>query len=572
VEGSPVTTKALSVLFLALSAPSVWVLAGQKADFKDATARVIGAQLIAVSEKGAANARVTIIEFSDFECPFCARVAPIAQKLLRTYPDKVRFIFKNNPLSIHSHALLAHEAALAAGAQGKFWEMHDLLFASQQRLERGDLLHYAKQLHLDLTAFTDALDSHLYRPLIEKDLADARGFGVGSTPTFFVNGTKVVGAQSLEALKAIVDKDLGLSPTPRRVVTIGQAPVRGSSTAPVTVVEFSDFQCPYCARALPTVKELLSGYPGKIKWVFKSFPLDFHADASLAHQAALAAGAQGNFWEMHDRIFAKQRAIKHDDLVQAARDLGLDVPRFIDDIDSGRFKAAVEEDKAEGARLGVQATPTFFINGEEIEGALPVAKFREIVDRDLGRSANVVQVKTPPPDPVDSVSQGPKNAPVTFIWFSDLQSPLSPKAAELVRQVMSAYPGKVRLVFKNRPLEFHVEAALAHQAALAAGAQGKFWEMHDLILANQKALAKEDLVRHAVRLGLDRERFEAALDAETYAPIIAIDLAEARKLGVFGVPVFFINGKRIDGLQAFAVFTQIVDAQLKQVSAAICGQ
>jgi protein-disulfide isomerase len=543
--------------------------------------------LAAVSATGAIEAPVTIVEFSDFECPFCGKVAPVIGELLKAYPNQIRLIFKHKPLPIHPHAALAHEAALAAEEQGKFWEMHDLLFANQKRLERADLLEYAKQLNLDVVVFQQALDSHRYKPVIEQNLAEARGLGVDGTPTCFVNGRKIIGARSLAAFKGLIDEALGLAKpvlnaatgpgSQKKEVSIGHAPVRGSPAAEVTIVEFADFQCPFCARALPVLQQLLAEYPDKVKWVFKGFPLDFHHDSLLAHEAALAAGAQGKFWEMHDRLFEHQGAMKRDDLLQKARDLNLDMTRFVADLDSGHYRADVEADRAEGVRLGVNGTPTFFINGEGLVGLLPVAEFRSAIEQALefaskdGKGAIKATKTERPPSPRDVVTsstKGPAGAPLTIVWFSDLQIPLTPKTAELVRDLISAYPEKVRIVFKNCPLQFHSEDLLAHEAALAAGAQAKFWPMHDLILANQGALTKEDLVGYAVRLGLDREKFSTALARGTYRQQINDDLAEARKLSVFGVPVFFVNGKRVDGVQPLAMLKDLIDSELRRVQVA----
>jgi protein-disulfide isomerase len=234
------------------------------------------------TEKGPSDAPVTIIEFTDFECPFCGKATAAIQELLASDPGHVHFILKNNPLSIHPHAFLAHEAALAANEQGKFWEMHDLLFAHQNRLERQDLLDYAKQLNLDVDRFRQALDSHRYAPLIEHDLAEARRLGVAATPTFFVSGKRVLGLQSLDGLKALIyaaleaaapageaaDADSAI----RKDIPVGPAPVRGPTQAAVTVVEFADFECLYCRQAQPVLQELLRDYPRAVRLVFKSFP------------------------------------------------------------------------------------------------------------------------------------------------------------------------------------------------------------------------------------------------------------------------------------------------------------
>jgi protein-disulfide isomerase len=139
-----------------------------------------------VDVAGHVQAPITVLIFSDFESFPCARSASVLAGLLARTKD-VRLIFKHAPASTNPNALLAHEAALAAGAQGKFWEMHDTLFENQTKLTLADLLTYAKALNLDLPAFQRALDNHTYRPIIERDLAEAKGLGVTTTPTFFAN-------------------------------------------------------------------------------------------------------------------------------------------------------------------------------------------------------------------------------------------------------------------------------------------------------------------------------------------------------------------------------------------------
>ena len=349
--------------------------------------------LASAAIQGSPNAPVVIIEFSDFECPFCRRVWPTIQELLRTYPDQVQFVFKHSPLPIHENAPLAHEAALAAGQQGRFWEMHDLLFANQERLGPKDLVEYAKQQGLDAESFLQALQSRMFKGAVDRDVLEAKALGVTATPTFFVNGRKLVGAQSLETFKSVIDEELGRRPTSGletpdtedRVpdIDVATAPIRGAPSAPVTIVEFSDLQCPFCASALPTVHALLAKYGNKIRWVFKHFPLDFHEDAALAHEAVLAAGEQRKFWEMHDWIFANQKTMKRDDLFRTAKDLGLDMAQFRQDVDSHRLKNAIDRDKAEGERLGVNGTPTFFINGRRLVGARPLDDFQRLIEEEL---------------------------------------------------------------------------------------------------------------------------------------------------------------------------------------------
>ena len=147
---------------------------------------------------------ITILVFSDFESFPCARFASVLSGLLAGHRE-VQVIFKHSPAITSANSGLAHEAALAAGAQGKFREMHDLLFANQKRLAPEDLMQYATEIKLDVGEFRRALDQHTFRPAVERDLAEACGLGVTTTPTFFINGRRLVGAQGAPAIKAVFD-------------------------------------------------------------------------------------------------------------------------------------------------------------------------------------------------------------------------------------------------------------------------------------------------------------------------------------------------------------------------------
>jgi protein-disulfide isomerase len=509
---------------------------------------------------GNSNAPVKIIEFFDYQCPFCAAAIPNLEAAIRSYPGKVQLILKSSPLPIHPDSMLAHQAALAAEEQGKFWEMHRLLYANQRRLKPDNLLDYARQLNLDVERFQNRLQTGYYRPAIEKDVAFAQSLGVEGTPTFFIKNQKLVGAQSQERLKAAIaaalmnPKGTTFDPAAQaraelKELDLSHSPVRGNQQAPVTIIEFSDMQCPFCAAVVPTLRQLTEQYPDQIKWVFKNFPLSFHKDSPLAHRATLAAGEQGKFWEMHDLIFADQRNIKRDDLLQKARSLGLDMERFQADLDGVKLTQLVESDRQEGERLNVQGTPTFFINGKQYWGNMSLAQFQAIVHKELPSGSSTQMAATIKKNR-NEVFSGPSDAPITVVWFSDLQSELTLKTTLQVRQLMNAHPGKMRLVFKNRPLETHPGAIRLHEAAMAANAQGKFWQMHDLIIANPHKDDEQTLLSYAARLGLDVERFQNELRNHSYLSAIQEDVAEAREKNILGSPVFFMNGTRLDGLQS----------------------
>ena len=233
--------------------------------------------------------------------------------------------------------------------------------------------------------------------------------------TFFVNGQRYAGAATLLTLKGFVDRALGkpavatvaqVSAAPRvGHINIDGAPLRGARDAQVTIVEFTDLQCPFCAQSIPVMQWVMTAYDGRVNWIFKHFPLSIHPNAMLAHQAALAAAEQGKFWAMHDALFADQRNVKRDALRAAAERLGLDLPRFTADLDSPRMKARVETERREGTALGVTGTPTFFINGRRVVGFKTHEEMKRIIEQELADRPATPARLDPAPTPT-----GPESA------------------------------------------------------------------------------------------------------------------------------------------------------------------
>ncbi|HEY6880105.1 MAG TPA: thioredoxin domain-containing protein [Polyangiales bacterium] len=157
---------------------------------------------------GPADAKVTIVEFSDFQCPFCSRAADAAHKVKEKYGDKVRFVFRQFPLSFHKDAHTAAEASLAANAQGKFWPFHDKLFANQQKLDRASLEGYAKEVGLNVPSFKKALDSKEFAATVDGELKMGEEVAVQGTPTMFLNGARVADPTNFEKLSADIEEAL----------------------------------------------------------------------------------------------------------------------------------------------------------------------------------------------------------------------------------------------------------------------------------------------------------------------------------------------------------------------------
>jgi len=191
-------------------------------------------------------------------------------------------------------------------------------------------------------------------------------------------------ASYVDKLKADAKVEVLLAPyRPPRVVVEAKGPAKGPEKAPVTIVEFSDFQCPFCTRAEAVVAEVLRAYPDKIRLVYRDFPLPNHSDAPKAAEAAHCAGDQGKYWDMHAKLFANQQSLDVKSLKGHAKAIGLDTARFDKCLDSGEKAKLVEEGKQAGAALGVTGTPAFFVNGILVSGAQPFEAFKEIIDAEL---------------------------------------------------------------------------------------------------------------------------------------------------------------------------------------------
>ncbi|SEU24301.1 Protein-disulfide isomerase [Stigmatella erecta] len=365
--------------------------------------------------QGPADALVTLVEFTDFQCPFCSRASASVKQVMEDYQGQLRVVIKQHPLAFHARARPAALAALAAHEQGKFFEYHDKLFANQKALDDASLETYAKEVGLDIKRWKKSLADPKLAQAVDRDTALAVSLGAGGTPGFFVNGRFFSGAQPIEVFRAVIEEELGkasllvkegMKPSdvyasvlahgvsapppppepPAQKVDLGTAPAKGPSDAPVTLVAFSDFECPFCSRAANTVKQLEGEYQGKLRVAFKHQPLPRHANAKLAAAASLAANEQGKFWEYHDKLFANQTALDRAALERYAEELKLDMGKFKSALDSNKFDAQISADSAQGHQIGAAGTPTFFVNGRPIVGAKPIENFRRVIDDELRKA------------------------------------------------------------------------------------------------------------------------------------------------------------------------------------------
>ncbi|MFN2221367.1 MAG: DsbA family protein, partial [Candidatus Promineifilaceae bacterium] len=360
--------------------------------------------------RGDPGAPVVIQEYSDYQCPFCSRF------YMQTLPSLLEnqiaggdavLIYYDFPLAnIHPQASAAANAARCAGEQGAaaYWAMHDTLFSRPEEWAVTDsatvFVSYAEELTLDIEVFESCVAENRYAAEIQADLASGQSQGVTGTPTFFINGQKLVGAQPLDSFVSAIDTvksggQIASDEPPQQAPAAAPTPAAfaddfagamGDPDAPVTIVEFTDYQCPYCSQhSLQTLPSIVSELvdTGRVYYILKDLPLDqLHPDARAAAEAARCAGDQGAYWAMHDALFANQSewAGQGDAatalFVDYAAELGLDDAEMTACLESSRFEDAVAANVAEARTLGISGTPMFFVDGYPLNGARPFEHFQ----------------------------------------------------------------------------------------------------------------------------------------------------------------------------------------------------
>lgn len=390
---------------------------------------------------GDALAPVTIVMFSDFECPFCSRVESTLDVLRNKYgPTNLRIVWKDFPLPFHKNAPAAHRAAelvFELGGAEAFWSFHRNAFADRKSLNDASYNRWAGEAGVDVTTFKRRFDAGDGQTQVDADHALGERLGVRGTPAFFVNGKFLTGAQPEGKFAAAIDEQLvrahqliasgtrrsdvynvlsaqnfeaptvGTKPPPakpaiRDTTTVFRVPVTpfdpqlGPADALVTVVEFADFQCPFCARANATLKQVRSHYGDKVRIVWKDNPLPFHKKAlpaaKFAREAFLQKGHAG-FWQAHALFFEDTRAFSEADFPRFAALIGMDLAAL--GRNGAQHATFIDGSQQLSSQLGAAGTPSFFINGRSLRGAQPFEKFREIIDQEVTHASRLVAAGTP---------------------------------------------------------------------------------------------------------------------------------------------------------------------------------
>jgi protein-disulfide isomerase len=587
--------------------------------------------------RGTRLALVTIVVFSDFQCPFCSRLATTLERVTETYGDDVRIVFKHDPLPFHEHARLAADvgaAVFALKGSEAFWRYHDMAFRRQQLMSADTIRTWAVAAGADSREIEEGIARKKWGEKVERDLAVAKRLGVNGTPASFVNGVSLTGAQPFEKFKDVIDaelakaKDLAAHGVAREriyarmaaanyqepklakhddddddddkpdtqvwKVPVGSSPVRGSSSALVTVIEFGDFQCPFCKRVQPTLERLRTEYGDRVRWVWKDQPLSFHPRAEPAAELARSARAQKGeaaFWTAHDKLFDTQPKLDDADLESVARALGLDVAKTTAAMKGKTYAKAIETDLALGDEVQAAGTPHFFINGHRLVGAQPYEKIKAAIETELtkaealvrggvaktalyetiikdGKAAPEPERKSVAASAVSAPFRGAANAKVVIQEFSDFQCPFCSRAEPTIDELLKAYPGKIKVVWRNVPLPFHTDAPLAAEAAREAFVQkgnDGFSKMRELLFKGQKiqdGLKRSALDGYAAIVGLDATKFGKALDDRTHQAAIDADKKAANDAGISGTPSFTIGPYYLSGAQPLPKFKKLVERVL----------
>ncbi len=484
---------------------------------------------------GSPNAPVTLVAFLDFECRFCKRAQPTLWALGEHYgPERLRIVFKHNPLPFHSRAMpaaLVAQAVFELGGPRAFFSYASLLYEHQETLAQQDQGAWARQLGLDPGDVARLAQGEAIARKVARDKALAERVGARGTPNFRINGVQVSGAQPAAKFREVMDAELEATrtlvargipvgslyatrvvanhrkPEPRAKkappppdlktykVLVGKSPVRGPKDAPVTIVAFLDFECRFCKRVQKTLDDLFERYPNQLRLVFKHNALEFHPRAMPAAMLAIEAQKQkGNagFWAAAELLWQSSPDLADSNLIEIGTALKLRKNSVHRAITKLTHEKLVEADRELAGDLRARGTPHFFINGRRLSGAQPIENFSKLIDEQLAKANALMESGIPrsgvyaaimkdaipaplmirlSPTPKDAPFRGPKNAPIVIHVFADFECPFCRKAQPTMKTLLEEFPKQVRIVYRHLPLPFHKRARPAAAAALEAMAQ-----------------------------------------------------------------------------------------------------
>ncbi|GEM_PF-762384 len=623
-----------------------------------------GDKLVRPSLGAKKDAKIEVLAFVDYACPFCKSGASKLTDAAAKHGKDIRFRILNLPLDVHENSVVLAKGAVAAAKMGKWRAYYDAMLATE-KADEAAVLAWAKKAGLDEAKFKAALNAKATTEQVAHDVALANVLGVAGTPSFIVNGALVQAVQGPEDwAKIVAGQTAGYdklvkggathaeahwklvqanspkrapvykkhvldgvappaSPVPAKVkkgsgvvsaqimpagggmgaVQVGQPvrvgeeagdpktvwrvsvrpddPMRGAKDALVTMVIFEDFQCPYCKQLLATLKNVRTKVGDKdLRIVFKHNPLiGSHKHAMAAAEAAEAARAQGKFWELHDILFDNQAKIG-EALRDFANQAGLEMAQYDNAMASHGAASRIEADMEQAGALGARGTPNIFINGRKLVGAKDADTLLKHINEALAEAKAVVakgdvkaadyydhavgKGKLLPSlageavkiDTAGAATRGPAGAAVHIVAFEDFQCPFCARLDQHIAAMEQEFPGRVKVTWMDFPLfDIHPNAGDAAQVGKEALKQGKFWQFHAALMADQSDLSKKGLSAIAKNVGMDIKKLDAAMKNATHEAAVAKERKIGEALGIKGTPTVFINGHKFTPQLGFSART-----------------
>jgi protein-disulfide isomerase len=580
---------------------------------------------------GSPTAYVTWVVFADFRGPICKELSSGLDRVREVYPpDVLRIVWKHRPSPNLVQAKLAStvgQGVFALGGAQAFWRYRDLAFRERENITSALIRQWALATGVRGEELDAGLEHGAWADKVERDAALATKLGVTEAPVSFVNGVQVPGAPALDVLRNLIDVELAKAKVleqsgvpraniyaqavaansplagsaaggselddPKAVwrVRLGASPVRGKSTAPVTIVAFSDFACVPCKRAAETLERIRAAYGDGVRFVWKDAPPPAHSRISPAAYLARAARAQkgdAGFWDMYDRLFALAK-LEDVDLEMAAQAAGLDVKAAMAAVRGQVSKKEVEADLELAEDIEVTVPPQFFVNGRRLIGDPSYEKLRAVVDEEVKKADALLHSGIEPTAlydwfikdglPGEPISKsvpfypnapfkGPVGAPIVVQEFSE--SPCGPcaQADPMLDDLVKAFPGMVKVLWRDLPTLGHIGAPLAAQGAREAFAEkgnDGFWAIRGRMALRPKSLTREDLEQCAGEVGLDGDKFRKALDARVYSAVVEADEKVAADVGIVSTPTFVVGSYILRGLPSFARLSRLVRRAISEL-------
>lgn len=584
---------------------------------------------------GDPQAEVTLIAFLNFECSSCLSSFRTLQQLRATHEQsELRIVLKHLPESVHTAAFPAAIATqavqLGLGSEAAF-RYAQKIFEHPASIGYTELAQWAQELGLSRDMYNESVSDELTVQRIASDVMQARRLGLEAPPAFFLNGRLFTHDQEVDTLRAAIQEErramqqllqkeewatayqkrilinsqesvvhalLARDPHDYRVPLEG-SPTLGSAQAPVTVVLFTDFECPYCKRVEATLHSLKKKYsPEQVRWVFKHRPLDFHPRARLASLLTASIyekkGSEA-FFAAADDVFVSAPDLSDATLLAIGKKHGLtqdEAKRALAGQDPAA-NARLKQDRELALLTQAEGTPHFFINGKRLSGARPAAHFEALIRHELGRAEALLAqgvsperlyetlqkdalspgapqlITTPLPEDNQPV-RGTAQAPVSIHIWSDFECPYCKRVESVLAELTRRHPQKLRFIWHDLPLDFHEAARPAARAGREAfrqqGSAG-FWKMHQLLFGEEgqaSELDREALLRYGRKLGLQMNAYEKALDSEEHDAAIDADIQLASSLGLRGTPAFVVGGYLLKGAQPIEEFERLIEIALEK--------